>query len=306
MTAPARPGALVLGEALVDVVRRADGTVSRRPGGSPANVAVALARLGRPVRLGSCWAPDADGALLAAHLAASGVETAGDPLTLTRTATAVAEIGADGSADYAFDIAWRPDAPGEVDALVVCVGSLGAVLSPGAEVVERAVRRLRERATVVYDLNVRPAITGVGPEVVGRMLMLAGLADVVKASEEDLAALWPRRPALPSAWALLACGPAAVVLTRGADGVTVLGERRELAVPALEAEVVDTIGAGDTLGAGLVDGLWSLGVLGGPQRAALRGLDDAAWTRVAAWASRCAAVTVGRAGADPPWRSELV
>src|SRR6478609_7610914 len=98
---------LVVGESLVDIVHAADGSSREYAGGSAANVAVALARLGRPVRFVTAWADDARGAVLAAHLAGAGVSLASDPEVLDRTATAAATIGADGSASYVFDLEWR-------------------------------------------------------------------------------------------------------------------------------------------------------------------------------------------------------
>src|SRR5688572_4958878 len=96
-------GALVIGEMLVDIVRAADGVTTERPGGSAANVAVALARLGRPVRLATAYADDLRGQTLARHLADSGVGLAGDPQILARTSTAVATLQRGGSATYSFD-----------------------------------------------------------------------------------------------------------------------------------------------------------------------------------------------------------
>ena len=98
---------LVVGESLVDIVHAADGSSREYAGGSAANVAVALARLGRPVRFVTAWADDARGRVLADHLDAAGVELATDPHALARTATAAATLGADGAASYEFDLEWR-------------------------------------------------------------------------------------------------------------------------------------------------------------------------------------------------------
>ena len=286
---------MVVGEALVDVVHTADGETGEHPGGSAANVAVALARLGRGVRFATSYADDAHGRLIGEHLSASGVELALDPHVVERTSTAAATIGADGAATYEFDLDWRlgevPLAPAPA-AVHVC--SLGAVVEPGASAVLELVERLRERATVTYDVNVRAAVTGTGSEVVE-------LADLVKVSDEDLAELWPTLPVERAATRLLSMGPAAVVLTRGAEGATWIDHDRQVAVAPRRVEVADTIGAGDTFAAALVDGLAEEGLLGGR----LAAMPVEVVERLLAHAAHAASVTVSRPGADPPYRSEL-
>src|SRR3954449_8654341 len=119
---------LVAGESLVDVVKKSDGSVEEHAGGSPANVAVALARLGANVELATAYGDDRLGRLLDAHFAASGVGFAGDPHVLGHTSSAVATIDPTGAASYLFDIAGElvPPAP-TVGPMLVHTGSLGAV-----------------------------------------------------------------------------------------------------------------------------------------------------------------------------------
>ena len=296
------PDVLVVGEALVDVVHAADGTVAERAGGSAANVAVALARLGRPVRFATSYADDGYGAVLADHLATAGVRLAADPRVVARSSSAVATIGPDGSASYEFDVDWRlgpvPDEP-VPDAVHVC--SLGAVLAPGAEAVRELVARLRPRSTVTYDVNARPSITGTGPDVVATVEALVALADLVKVSDEDLEVLWPDLSVDDAAERLAALGPRAVVVTRGGAGATWVEVGRRVDVAARPVAVADTIGAGDTFAAALLDGLWSHGLLGGR----LESPAEAVVQELLAHAGRAAAVTVSRPGADPPYRHEL-
>ena len=189
--------------------------------------------------------------------------------------------------------------------LVAHTCSLGAVLLPGAEDVRALLGRLRDRATVTYDINARPAVTGAGPEVVGRVEQMAAVADLVKASDEDLEALYPGRSHAVSAGALLGLGPAAVVVTLGSAGALWVDRQGTLEVGSRPVEVADTIGAGDTFGAGVVDALWERGRLGAEGRAALGALPRAEVTEVLEHAARAAAVTVSRPGADPPYRHEL-
>ncbi|MDN4162675.1 carbohydrate kinase family protein [Nocardioides abyssi] len=297
---------LVVGESLVDVVHAADGTTREHPGGSAANVAVALARLGRPVRFATAYAADDRGRTVADHLATAGVALATDPATVARTSTARATIGADGAATYDFDLAWElGPVPDEPAPLVVHTCSLGAVLPPGADDVVALLERLRGRATVTYDVNARPAVTGTGAEVVARVERVVALADLVKASDEDLAALWPDLDEPAAVARLLALGPAAVVVTRGGEGASWTSRRCVVEVASLPVEVADTIGAGDTFGAALVDGLWERGRLGAEHRDELAGLAEHEVAELLEHAARAAAVTVSRPGADPPYRSEL-
>lgn len=307
MTGPRSPVALVVGEAVVDVVRSASGAVSEHAGGSPANVAVGLARLERPVRLVTDLGDDHYGDLLAAHLQREHVDLLLPRRRNTTSSSAVADIGADGGASYTFDIHWAPALPSELpDACVVHTGSLGAVLSPGAETVAALLERLAPTATVSYDLNVRPSAMGRREDVVAHVHRIAALADLVKASDEDLAYLWPDDSFADAARRLLGEGPAAVIVTRGADGAVCLTRDGQVAAPGQQVVVADTIGAGDSFCAGLIDRLWSLGALGEAGRTTLRTLDQAAWSDVLSYAGAVAAVTVSRPGADPPTRAELV
>ena len=299
--------ALVIGEALVDVVRR-DGTETAFPGGSAANCAVALSRLEREVWFASAWGRDAYGDQLARHLGDNGIAMAGDPARLARTASATASIGPDGAATYAFDISWDlapAVVPDDRTVVVVACGSIGAVLDPGAGVVRAELAAYRATALTYYDLNARPQVTGVGPELVARVEALIDLADLVKGSDEDLAALWPDVPEELVASHVLGRGAAAFVVTKGEHGATWWSAGGRVDIALVAVKVVDTIGAGDTFGAAMVDALWSLGAVGvgaGERVAALTpdGVQDVLSRAVAA-----AAVTVSRPGADPPYASEL-
>jgi len=296
------PDVLVVGEALVDVVHAGDGSVNERAGGSAANVAVALARLGRPVRFATAFAEDEYGGMLSDHLSTAGVSLASDPHVVARTSSAVATIGPDGAASYEFDVDWQlGEVPAEPRPLAVHVCSLGAVLSPGTEDVRALVERQRAAATITYDVNARPSITGTGPEVVATVEALVSLADVVKVSDEDLEVLWPDLTVDEAAGRLAGLGPRAVVVTRGGDGASWVEADRRVDVASRPVTVADTIGAGDTFAAALVDGLWTHGLLGGR----LPVLADDVVTDLLTHAARAAAVTVSRPGADPPYRTEL-
>jgi fructokinase len=298
--------ALVVGESLVDIVRSGDGSTNEFAGGSAANVAVALARLGRPVEFATSWGDDERGRVLAERLERDGVRLAVDPHAIGHTSTAQATIGPDGHASYTFDLSWRlnPLLDG-IDPLVVHTCSLGAVLAPGADDVLSLLQRLRSTATVSYDVNARPAVTGTGPDLVARVEAVAAHSDLVKASDEDLEALYAGLDPLAGAKRLLALGPAAVVVTRGQGGATWVSATQEADVASVPVVVADTIGAGDTFCAAMLDRLWSRGLLGPSGREALADAPRNAVVDVLSHAARAAAVTVGRPGADPPYGREL-
>ncbi|MDN4475630.1 carbohydrate kinase [Demequina sp. SYSU T00192] len=298
---------LVVGEALVDVVMGPDGTAAH-PGGSPANVALGLARLGRDVDLLTRLGLDPNGVLVADHLQDDGVRLVPGSAGPGPTSVATATLDAGGAATYEFDIAWEladgvrlRNAP-----LAVHTGSIAAVMAPGAEQVLRLVHALRFNSTVTYDPNVRPSLMGSPDDARPAIERMVGLADVVKASDEDLGWLYPDRTVDEAARAWAGMGPALVVVTRGGDGATAFThDGREIHEPAPAVTVADTVGAGDSFMAGLIDGLWGAGLLGRPHRDALRGMSDEAVTGLLRPCARIAAITVSRPGANPPTRAEL-
>jgi fructokinase len=306
----APPRMLVIGESLVDVIRRAGDDESNddvHPGGSPLNVSVGLQRLDVPTTLHSSFGADAYGVTIARHLEASGVSVTPGTIRERPTSVALATIGADGAASYAFSIEWDPApleiAPGTVDA--VHVGSIGAALEPGATTVEQALAALRPTALISFDPNVRPQLMGSADDALPRVERLVALADVVKASDEDIAWLYPDATVADVSARWLALGPALVVVTHGGDGADALSASGLVRVPAQRAEVSDTIGAGDSFMSGLLAGLSDRGLLRPDRRDALRALSASDIARVVQFAARCAAITVSRPGADPPTRDDL-
>ena len=213
--------ALVIGESLVDIVSNSDGSSVEHPGGSPANVAVALARLGADVGLATAYADDRLGGLLDQHFANAGVSLAGDPHVLARTSSAVATLDDTGAASYVFDLEWDlPPVPTADPPALVHTGSLAAVMEPGAGTVAAAIAALAPTSTVSYDINARPAATGVDAEIVARVEALVALSDVVKASDEDLEVLYPGSEVEECVERLLGLGAGAVVVTWGGKGAS--------------------------------------------------------------------------------------
>lgn len=303
--------ALVIGETLVDVVTSAgdagEPTTAEHPGGSPANVALGLGRLGRDVELVTSFGADARGQRVRGHLEAAQVRLAKGAEGGARTSVAQADVDRQGVASYTFDLLWDPPAPQPMRApLVLHTGSIGAVLEPGAAVVRDAVERYRETATITYDPNARPALMGTPGDVLPSIEWFVAHADVVKVSADDVAWLVPGEDYRSVARRWLALGPALVIVTLGGEGAWAVSQGgAEVSVAAPPVTVVDTVGAGDAFMAGTIDGLWQAELLGAERRDALRGIASDELARVLEHAAKVAAITVSRAGANPPSRPEL-
>jgi fructokinase len=301
--------ALVVGEALVDVVLRPGTEPAEYPGGSPANVALGLGRLGRPVDFLTWLADDAHGDLVRAHLRSAGVHVLAGDRHPERTAVARALVDDAGAASYEFDLTW--DLPGRWDegegvALVVHTGSIATVIEPGGSAVARLMAARGATSTRTYDPNLRPALMGSPDRVLPVVERLVGLADVVKVSDEDLNWLHPGVSPVEVARDWAGRGPALVVVTLGGEGaVAVTARGHELSVTAPRVPVADTVGAGDSFMAGLIDGLWSAGLLGGDAQERLRAVDVRTLEQVLSRCVAIAAITVSRAGANPPTSAEL-
>lgn len=296
---------LVVGEALVDVVERPDGSRSEHPGGSPTNVAVGVGRAGLDVTLATALGDDPYGELIRRHLAESHVEVLAS--ATERTASAVARLDERGAASYEFDIFWDPDpiesptTPGAVH-----TGSIAATLAPGASTVETLLNSLRSTSIVTFDPNVRPSLTPGRDDVADRVGRLVGLADVVKVSDEDLAWLYPGELFDDVAERWIEAGASIVVVTRGGQGSVARSRSGRLDMTIPPVDVVDTVGAGDAFMSGLLVALDREDLLDVTARARLQDVDAETTRRLIDTAARSAAIVVGRAGADPPWRAELL
>ena len=303
----------VIGEGLVDVVQRASG-IEAHVGGSPLNVAVGLARLNHPVQFVGRYGRDPYGDAVAAHLRSSSVMLPLGPDDLP-TSVATALIDDDGAATYTFDLTW--ELPGIAERLAFMLqgttllhtGSIATMLAPGAKDVLAAVEYAHPHATISFDPNCRPSIiTDVG-YARRQAEKFVSLSDVVKASDEDLAWLYPGQDVLDSARKWLALGgsegPAMVVVTRGAAGPWGITAAGEAEYPAPKVEVADTVGAGDSFMAALLSGIVDRGLNGAQNRKDLRELPAEGLAELLAHAAKAAAVTVSRPGANPPSRAEM-
>jgi fructokinase len=309
---------VVAGEVLVDLVVRADGRVDARLGGGPYNTARTLARLGAATTFFGGLADDRFGRLLRGALDAEGVAIGVAGPSAAPTTLALVDLDQAGVASYAFyltgtaaadldypalaaafhaTLAGAPATAGP--AVAVHVGALGLVMEPIGSAVERLLLAdVPPDALVMLDPNCRPGAVADRAAYLGRIGRIAARADVVKASVEDIAYLYPGPPA-EAAELLLAAGPALVLVTDGPRPARAFLPGAVLTVEVPAVDVVDTIGAGDAFGGGFL-AWWSANDL---TRADLKrpSLVRAAVQAAAA----AAAATCGRAGADPPTLADL-
>jgi fructokinase len=294
----------VVGDVLVDLVGRAP-DFTAHAGGSAYNVAITLGRLGCPVALVARTGHDAFGRILADKARASGVsfehwQTVDEPTTL-----AVASLAADGSASYDFYLdgtAGQGVGGGLVDVQstgdVLHLGSIASWRPPSAAVLQALQRRAYEGgATLIsYDPNVRPALIADRDTVRASIEGCVAASHLIKASDEDVAFLYPDTAPAEVAKHWCHLGASAVVVTLGAAGAVAFGLDGELARrPGLPITVADTVGAGDSFAAGL------LAALGAVRPADLPGHVGAALAQAVV----VSAMTCERPGADPPTRAEL-
>jgi len=302
------PQFLVIGEALIDIVARHGESAVEHVGGSPANVAVGLARLDHPVLFVTCLGDDERGDRIRTHLKHRSVAIV-DGTDDYPTSTAQANIDESGAASYEFNLFWDPgfiELPTSVHH--IHTGSIAAVLDPGGTEILGALDRGRGQATVSYDPNFRPSIMGDIAAAIARIEDVMGRSDVVKASSDDIAIMYPDLSLEEVIARWLDLGPALAVITRAEAGVSyrTRADSEVVTRPAPPTTVVDTVGAGDSFMAGLISGLTASGLLGGPEarerlHTALAADVESAIARGAA----CGAMTVARAGAYAPSLDEL-
>ena len=303
------PLVTVIGEALIDLVPEAGpDDYKAHAGGSPFNVAIAMARMGNRTALMARLSDHGFGRLLRETAASEGVDLgaaarATEPTTLAVVALegpgqASYEFYVEGTADWQWTIAELRKRP--VDTKVLHFGSIAAWTPPGSKRIDQLIRETRARNGVLvsYDPNVRPTLLAASPcgrELVERSV---GRAHVVKASREDIASLYPSRSVDEIAACWNGLGAALVVVTDGADGAVGYREGEQpIRRPGRRIKVVDTIGAGDAFTAGLLAGLVRRD-LHAPERVAA--MSDAALVDVLDEAVLVSSLTCERAGADPP------
>jgi fructokinase len=283
----------------MDLIPDAGGQRQPMVGGGPANTAKAIARLGYSTYFVGGISTDGYGRMIEAELRDSGVDLS---LVVRRdlpTALAIASIDdnglaryefeLEGSASFAFDQSWLPH--GEPD--VIHIGSVATLLEPGAS---ELLHWLSEKsAPIVFDPNVRPSIQGDQRLYRAAVERWLDYATVVKMSEDDFRWLYSEsEEELVRSW--IGRGVSIVIVTRAEKGLSAYSADFEISVDAVSVEVVDTVGAGDTIGAVVVEGLLQYG---------LPGLNMQTLSIVLSRAAKAASITCSRAGANPPWLEEL-
>jgi fructokinase len=291
-----------VGEVLIDLIP--DSTGARKPvvGGGPANTSKALARLGFNSYFVDGISDDEYGQMCRKELLHDGVKLDHAPTIKKPTALAIVSLDAHGSASYEFkldhtatfdfDRSWLPD-PTHAPA-VLHLGTLGTLIEPGASVLYSWAQEVD--APIVYDPNIRTSVVGDRDRYLSSVVKWAALASVVKLSEEDAEWLFPDRSLEEVSNTFLAMGVELVVVTLGAEGLIGFTSHGSIAVPGVKVDVVDTVGAGDTVGAILVEAIIGYGI---------HNLHGEQLSQTLKRAAQAAAITCSRAGAKPPTKAEL-
>jgi fructokinase len=304
---------LCCGEALIDMLPRdlAGNGQAFLPvaGGAIFNTAVAIARLGAPSALFAGLSSDFFGDILRDRLGAGGVDLR-HIVTSDRTTTLAFVRLAGGQAQYAFydeNTAGRMLTESDLTALspdveALFFGGISLIGEPCGSTYESLMVREASLRVTMLDPNVRPDFVTDEPGYRLRLERMIGLADIVKISDEDLTWLGGAGDSEATASALLSRGPKVVILTRGAAGAIGLTERDRVAITPKPTTVVDTVGAGDTFNAGVLTVLHERALL---SKEAVADLSETDLRAALELGSAAAAVSVSRAGSDPPWRREI-
>lgn len=291
----------VCGEVLIDVLPT--GPVV---GGGPANTAKALARLGYDVDFIDGISTDAYGISARKELSRDGValdlSVSSDKPTCTATVTldskgsASYEFLIDGTATFDFQDSWLPD-PERLKPSVLHIGTLVTIIQPGASVLFDWAVGVGEFAPIVFDPNIRPSVMGDRDKYAAAVEKWVGISSIVKVSDDDIKWLYPDESLDLVARRWIATGVSCVVITRGAHGLIGFTENGMEEVDGVQVEVVDTVGAGDTVGAIVVEAVLKHSV---------HSLQGLVLNQVLHKAAVAAGITCSRAGAQPPRTHELI
>lgn len=304
---------LCCGEALIDMLPRQSqaGEPAFAPyaGGAIFNSAIALGRLGVPVEFFSGLSSDLFGQQIREVLAASNVGSRYADVSARPTTLAFVRL-ADGHATYTFydeNTAGRmlteadlPAIGDDIDAMLF--GAISLIPEPCGSAYEALMKREHESRVMMFDPNIRPGFIQDKQAHLERMQRMLAMADIVKLSDEDLS--WfgetGSHDEIAANW--LRKGPKLVIITKGSKGAVAYNDRHTVSVTSEKVAVVDTVGAGDTFNAGVLAALHEQNVL---TKSAIAELSEKAIEKALSLGARAAAVTVSRAGANPPWRREL-
>jgi fructokinase len=294
----------VVGEVLIDLIP--DGS-DRTPivGGGPANTAKALAKLGIDARFIDGISSDKYGQMAKDELVASGVKLAYVKYSDKPTCLAIVSLSDSGSASYEFVIEntatfdftpdWLPSPQTERPTLLH-IGTLATVIEPGASVLFEWAQSVAKVAPIVFDPNIRPAVISDRKQYLMQVERWVSISSAVKVSDEDLKWLYPSLEIEQVVNNWLAKGPSLVVVTSGDKGLAGYRIGEKVSVDAIKVVVIDTVGAGDTVGAILVEAI---------VKDDLDTLSGVRLEMMLKRAAKAAAITVSRSGANPPTLKEI-
>lgn len=295
----------VAGEVLIDLIPHRDGERLAVVGGGPANTAKALARLGLDTYFIDGMSTNHYGQQAKAEFDGDGVKLdyvkfSDQPMclatvTLDQSGSASYEFFIDGTATFDFNREWLPN-PSIGNPSVFHIGTLVPLVEPGASVLFEWAQEINQYAPIVFDPNVRPSVLSDRARYESIVKKWAAISNLVKVSEDDIAWLYPGRPQADVADEWLSMGVDLVVITLGSEGIMGITRNERVLVPAEKVTVADTVGAGDTVGAILVEGVVKYGVAG---------LVGDTLKSVLSRAAAAAAITCSRPGAQPPYLHEM-
>jgi fructokinase len=295
----------VCGEVLIDLIP--DGSGERVPhvGGGPANTAKALARLGHDVYFIDGISSDKYGQMSRQELLDDEVKldlalnsdkpTCLAIVSLNESGGASYEFEIDGTATFDFSASWLPD-PSRYKPSVLHIGTLVTVIQPAADVLYDWAMQVAEFAPIVFDPNVRSVVMNDRDKYLAAVERWVAISSVVKVSDDDMAWLYPGQQYADVAKRWINDGAALVVVTRGADGLVGFTAEGSVEVPGVKVDVADTVGAGDTVGAIVVEAMIEKGILN---------LTGDTLKALLSRAAIAAGITCSRKGAQPPYKHEL-
>jgi len=290
---------------LIDLIPGADGVRVAHVGGGPANTAKALARLGHDVQFIDGISTDEYGVAARKELLDDEVKldlalTSDKPtclaiVSLDANGGASYEFKIDGTATFDFNLNWLPD-PSRYKPQVLHIGTLVTVIQPGADVLYDWAMQVAEFAPIVFDPNIRPSVMGDRDLYEAAVEKWAALSSVIKVSDDDMAWLYPGQKYEDVAQRWINDGAALVVVTRGSQGIIGITAEGSVEVDGAKITVADTVGAGDTVGAIIVEAMVEKGILA---------LTGDVLKAVLHRAVVAAGITCSRKGAQPPYKHEL-
>jgi len=294
----------VVGEVLIDLIPDTDRHLAV-VGGGPANTAKSLAKLGVKTYFIAGISNDEYGQIAKAELLSANVlldyaqysnkPTCTAKVTLSSTGSASYEFVIEDTATFDFSVSWLPD-PQSLKTTLLHIGTLATVIEPGASVLFEWAQSVAYVAPIVFDPNIRPAVLGDRNEYVKKVEKWVAISSAVKVSDEDLDWLYPGEAINEVVNKWLEVGVELVVVTLGDKGITAYRKNEQVSVDAVKVVVADTVGAGDTVGAVLVEAIVNNG---------LDKLTGEVLKTMLNRAAKAAAITVSRTGANPPSKEEI-